>query len=295
MSRQVASGVLSAAVADAGTFTVSYPSGTSRGTFSLGVDPKLVIGNQVLSQPADIGLSYGATSVTVTNRTGATWASGAPFFFQFDIPGTANPETYLGVPISTLMHMRRLDLGAPVVGASNNIWTSAALTTAAGASVPTGALLVGGVCDLGCTGRNVIAAWTGTAVITITGKDIFGATVVEKSASGTSLTGKKAFKIVTSISVSADVTGLTVGTGNVLGLPARVPAAGNIVKEYEDGALATAGTFVAGLALDTESTATTADIRGTYVPNSTPDASKSFALLCALTDPLFLGQPQFAG
>lgn len=295
MSYKVVKGILSAAVADAGTFTVGYPTGFSRGDFSVGANAKLVIGDQTLSQPADIGLSYGASSVTVTNRTGATWASGARFYFQFDQAGDRNPVTLKGVEQFTRISLVRLNLGAPVVGASNNIWTSAAMTTASGANVPTGALLVGGICDLGCTGRNVIAAWTGTAVITITGKDIYGNTVVEKSASGTSLTGKKAFKTVTSISVSADVTGLTVGTGNVLGFPVRVPSAGHILKELEDGGAATAGTVVAGLTLDTESTATTADIRGTYVPNSTPDGSKAFALICSLNDPSFCGQPQFAG
>lgn len=295
MSYKVVQGILAAAVADAGTFAVSYPSGCSRGDFAYGINAKLVMKGQNLSQPADIGLSYGATSVTVTNRTGATWAAGSSFYFQFDQSGDRNPVTLNGVEQFTRISLARLNLGSPVVGASNNIWTSASLTAAAGASVPTGALLVGGVCDLGLTGRNVIAAWTGTAIITITGKDIYGNTVVEKSASGTSLTGVKAFKIVTSIAVSANVTGLTVGTGNVLGIPVRLPSAGHILKEIEDGAAATAGTVVAGLALDTESTATSADIRGTYVPNSTPDASKAFALICALPDPNFCGQPQYAG
>jgi len=39
------------------------------------------------------------------------------------------------------------------------------------------------------TGRNVVAAWTGTAVMTVTGLDMYGNVVVEASASGTSLTG----------------------------------------------------------------------------------------------------------
>lgn len=296
MSRQVVSGVLSGAVVDTGTFTITYPTGSTRGDFSLGVDHKLVLRGQVLSNPNDIGLSFGATSVTVTNRTGATWPAASTFAFQFDRVGLSN-TVYGGnnVEAYTPVHFARLNLGSPVVGAANSIWTSAALTAAAGASAPTGALLSGGVADLGATGRNVVAAWTGTSIITITGTDIYGNTMVEKSASGTSLTGVKAFKKVTSIQVSADVTGLTVGTGNVLGLPVRLPSAGHIIRELEDGATATAGTVVAALAMDTKCTATTADVRGTYVPNSTPDGSKAFALICMLPDPTFNGAPQYAG
>lgn len=296
MSRQVVNGVLSGAVVDTGTFTITYPTGTSRGDFSLGVGHKLVLRGQVLSNPADIGLSFGATSVTVTNRTGATFAAGSAYYFEFDRVGVNNIVYNANVEAYTPFHPARLNLGSPVAGAANSIWTSAALTTAAGATAPAGGSLVsGGVADLGCTGRNVVAAWTGTAVITITGVDIYGNVMVEKSASGTSLTGAKAFKKVTSIAVSADVTALTVGTGNVLGIPVRLPSAGHILRELEDGATATAGTVVAGLAIDTKSTATTADVRGTYVPNSTPDGSKAFALLCALPDPAFVGTPQFAG
>jgi hypothetical protein len=296
MSRQVVQGVLSGAVVDTGTFTVTYPTGTTRGDFSLGVSHKLVMRGQVLSNPADIGLSFGATSVTVTNRTGATFTAGSSYYFEFDKVGSSNPIVTSGVESYQPMHLVRLNLGSPAVGAANSIWTSAALTTAAGATAPAGGALVsGGVADLGTTGRNVIAAWTGTAVITITGTDIYGNAMVEKSASGTSLTGAKAFKRVTSIAVSADVTALTVGTGNVLGVPVRLPSAGHILKELEDGATASAGTVVGALALDTKSTATSADIRGTYVPNSTPDASKAFALICALPDPAFVGAPQYAG
>lgn len=298
MSRATVLGILSAAVADAATFAVSYPTGMSRGDFSTGVDAKMVINGQVLSQPADLGLSYGASSVTVTNRTGATWAAGSDFIFQFDIPGTLNPVYITGKKAYTPVYAVDLNLGSPITADADGIFASASLTLAAGAisgTALTGAITSGGVCDLGCTGRNVVAAWTGTAILTVTGVDYYGNVVVEKSASGTSLTGVKAFKTITSIAVSANVTGLTVGTGDVLGFPVRVPAAGRIIKELEDGAAATAGTVVGGLALDTESTATSADVRGTYDPNSACDGSKGFIVTCLLPSPEFLGQPQYAG
>src|SRR5690606_6346890 len=95
--------------------------------------------------------------------------------------------------------------------------------------------------------RNVVAAWTGTAVCTVTGKDEYGETVVESSGSGTSMTGKKALKKVTDVSFSAAVTSATVGTGDVLGLPVFLPDSVYVLAELEDGAAASPGTIVAGV------------------------------------------------
>lgn len=71
-------------------------------------------------------------------------------------------------------------------------------------------------------------------MLTVTGEDEYGDIVVEASGSGTSFTGKKAFKKITSIAVSTNVTGLTVGTGDVLGLPAYVAYAGQVLAELQD-------------------------------------------------------------
>lgn len=294
MGRKTVSGTLGASVADAGTFTVDYPDGTSRGNFSLGTGHKLSINQNILSTPADIGLSFGATAVTVTNRTGGALAAGSKYIFEFDGVGSQNPVVVDGVEAYTPLSRVLLNLGSPIAADADGICASQAITAAAGGTI-NGALASGGAADLGCTGRNVVAAWTTAAVMTVTGTDIYGDALVESSASGTSFTGKKAFKTVTAVSVSTDVTGATVGTGDVLGLPVRVPAAANVSREMEDGATATAGTFVAGLALNTESTATTADVRGTYDPNSACDGSKAFALIVDLLDPAFTGNPQYAG
>jgi hypothetical protein len=118
--------------------------------------------------------------------------------------------------------------------------------------------------------------------------------LVESSASGTSFTGKKAFKTVTRIAVSADVTAATVGTGDVLGLPAFLGQTGYVLKELQDGAAATAGTLVAGIQTAAGSTATTGDVLGTYDPNAACDGSKSFQLVVVMPD-TYAGIPQFAG
>lgn len=252
--------------------------------------------------PASLDLEFnailqtlGMAVLTVTNSGTSTWPAGTNFIFQFDESGIANIVTRNNVRLYEPVCLALVDLGSPIAGAANSIATSQAITLVGAGATINGALAASGVADLGLTGRNVVAAWTGTAVMTVTGKDIFGNTLVESSASGTSFTGKKAFKTVTSVKVSADVTGATVGTGNVLGLPVRLPAAGNIIRELENGATITAGTTVGALASSTPSSATSADVRGTYVPNSTPDGSKGFQLICALPDPAFAGEAQFAG
>jgi hypothetical protein len=127
----------------------------------------------------------------------------------------------------------------------------------------------------------------------VTGTDEYGNVLVESSASGTSLTGNKAFKTITGISVSADVTGLTVGTGTKLGLPAFLADTVDVLREILDGAAATAGTIVAGVIAT--ATATTGDVRGTYTPNSAPNGTRVYELIAALRNPAFKGAAQFAG
>ena len=213
---------------------------------------------------------------------------------QFGIPGADTyRDDWLNVNGVTRFRLARISLGSPAAAASNNVCTSQAITAAAGGTL-NGALVSGGVATFDVP-RNVVAAWTTSAVLTVTGTDVYGNVLKESSASGTSFTGKKAFKTVTSIAVSADVTGATVGTGTVLGLPVYLPSAGLVLRELEDGATATAGTIVGGLSPATVSTATTADVRGTYAPNSSPDGVKAFDLVAALTDFSFTGNPQYAG
>lgn len=299
MTVSVVRGVLSASVATGGTFTVGYPTGKTRGDFSLGVLSRLSAIGKVFSAPEDMTLSFGTTSVTVTYNGATTLPSGTAFSFQFDNGVTANDvtEPVSGQTIFSPARIGIVNLGSPGVAAANNILLSAAVTAAVGtATALTGALVSGGIAVMDArTGRNVVAAWTGTSVLTVRGFDMYGKPITESSASGTSMTGAKAFAKVTSIQFSADVTGCTVGTGNVIGLPVHMPNAVSILKESLNGAAATAGTVVVALPLSTKATATSADTRGTYTPNSAPDGSKAYTLLVALPTPEFLGSAHYAG
>lgn len=250
-NHKIVTGTLGSAVADAGTFTVSYPARTSpesgttdAGTFYQGTWHTMVMNQASMVAPDDFTLTFGTSSITVTNRSGASWPAGAAYTLQIEEPGK---KVYIDVDGtgSRMAAMVRSDaflvnLGAPDVADADGYCVSQDLTSAgvfsssvtAAAAIAAAALA--GTADVP---RNVVAAWTGTAILTVTGTDAYGNTIVEKSGSGTSLTGKKAFKTVTGISSSANITALTVGTGDVLGLPVFLVGRQHVLAEIIDGTL----------------------------------------------------------
>lgn len=284
---------LASAVATNGTFTVAYPSNTNAGTFYGAKLHKLWVNQTLFSSPDQFTLAFGAASITVTYKGSTTLAAGSKVGLQLDILGAGDPpKTDLGSGHNTsLLTNVLVNLGAPITADADGVCASQAITAVGGGSI-NGALASSGVATFDVP-RNVVGAWTGTAVMTVTGKDEYGNTVRESSASGSAMTGKKAFKTVTSVTVSADVTAATVGHGDVLGLPIFLPLKGMVVAEIQDGANATAGTAVAGD--NSAATATTGDVRGTYDPNAAADGSKVFQLIVTVPDPSDLGRAQYAG
>jgi hypothetical protein len=162
------------------------------------------------------------------------------------------------------------------------------------AALINGALASGGVATF-ATPRNVVAAWTNTAILTITGTDEYGAVLIETTASGTSHTGKKAFKTITSVVPNANITGATVGEGVVIGLPHRVDENGLLAARL-DGAIDVA-TFVE--ADTTTATGTTGDIRGTVSFSAAPNGTRKFAVFYKIagvsTKALAYGVSQYTG
>ncbi len=235
---------LSADIADAGTFTVGYPTGFSDGQFENAAGTYIMFNGKKLLQPADIGLSFGDTSVTVTNRTGGVLPAGQLGHIQYATLGkqvkqfgssNINPSVarVRAVELPGLL----IDLGAPVTADADGVCASQSITAG------TAALLNGALLNTQGTGmvfdvpRNVVATWTTTSVMIVIGKDEYGNVMEERSASATSLTGKKAFKSITSVNTTVSVTSATVGTGDVLGLPVRIPAEINVLEERENGAV----------------------------------------------------------
>ena len=174
----------------------------------------------------------------------------------------------------------RVDFGMPSVADVDLIVDEVALTSGA---AHTGTLLV---TDLitntssykgAAFGRNVTitSGAACTRVATITGFDYLGQKITETITfnGAATVSGKKAFARILSVSISseANTPTVSVGSGDVLGLPyASVRA----LSEEADGALvSTVGTLVGPVLTDPQ-TATTGDPRGTFDPQTTIDGSK---------------------
>lgn len=193
-----------------------------------------------------------------------------------------------------------LHLGSPIIADADGLGASQTVTGAGTAFVLDGALAgspdADGVVTLDVP-RGINAAWTNTAVLTIRGYDQYGALVVETSASGTSHTGKKAFKKIISVKTSATITSATVGTNDVLGLP-YAPVIGGFLSGIANENTADAGTYVAPDRTD-PATGTTGNVRGTYDPAGTLDGSLKVAVRVALqngpNDSDLFGVAQYSG
>lgn len=299
MSFDIVETQLSADVADGATFTVGYPTNRDSGDYTGGTN-NLIESTTYgrLDDPSDISFAFGAT-ITITNNTGQTLLQGTDITVQLDRIGAdddiaaelslANPDKMSFMPLV------QINLGAPIASDGNGYVETQNLTSAGVFSVDvTAAAAIAAAALVGTAdkARNVVAAWTGTAVLTVTGEDEYGNDMSESSASGTSMTGKKAFKVITDVSASADITALTVGTSKVFGLPMFLTQIGQVMEELEDGVAATGGTIVAGV--QAVATATTGDVRGTVAPNSAPNGSKSFQIIAVLADPSGKGADQYS-
>ena len=190
-----------------------------------------------------------------------------------------------------------------VAGSANTIATVQSLVAPALTATLNGASVAAGIAVLTPARRVIVTSSADdsgiTFTITGTARAEMGSVTFSETITGANTgiaSGKKAFASVTTTPTKSGSAAGTVkiGTGDVLGLPVFLPgtAAAFILKELQDGAVATAGTAVAGVTTAGGSTATTGDVRGTYDPNAACDGSKVFELILALPDPQFLGMPQ---
>lgn len=304
---EVVQGTLAANVADAGTFVVSYPAGTDAGTFKGGLRHQIMVGqNGPYSAPDDLALTFGTASITVTNNSETTWLAGAAFYLSLERPGVSTVKATGGGGLPNHTTVKRVapcqviqvNIGAPDVADVDGVSVSQAVAAPGNLTI-TGALATGGVATFDVP-RGIVIDGTDAAdttqTLTIYGTDEYGEAVVETIASNgtTAVNGKKAFKTVTRVAASAAYAGsVFVGSSDVLGLPFFLADGDLVIKEMDDDAAVTNGTFVAGVL--SEATATTGDVRGTYDPNSATDGSKVFRLWILTADPGYMGATQYAG
>lgn len=320
------SGVLASDVANGGTVAVSLPtasSGQSLANFqanfpvtggdflngfnhrlSLGASANGIGGGDVLTSPQQFGITLAATTATLTNRSGTTWKAGTGFRLQLEMQGFRyyqdNDPNFSRKLIKAVdTPLLTINLGMPAALSANSIATAQAVAGAGNLTL-NGASVVGGVGFLDVPrSLSIVSTNAGdtTQVATVYGLDLYGAPLRENITFNgtTTVQGNKTFASVSRVAISAVMTGnAAVGHGNKLGLPVFLPSAGFIIRELQDGVSATAGTPVAGLSA-TGSTATSADVRGTYAPNTAPDGTKTYQLIVATPAAGNLGAPQFNG
>jgi hypothetical protein len=247
------------------------------------------VGNRAATFTA--GIAAGATSGTLSASWGGatglwpiTFSDGevltgkflngntAVTFYPASPPATGGSYGALTGPVNAVTSAITVGGQPPVVGVANFYSVSAAIGSGATA------VLAATTPDVP---RNVVGAWTGTAIATVVGTDYWGQTQSEVSASGTTLATKKAFASITSITMSAAVTAATFGTGNVLGLPFRIVSGDFFAPVFADAA--DAGTVV--LTDNTNpATSSTGDVRGTYTPGGTLNGSSFLAALIKVSD-----------
>jgi hypothetical protein len=286
---------IASTVGGGASFSVNYPTNKGPEDYAGGrahlIDSRS--NRQIAAARGEFSVALGATTFTITLNTNMVYSAGEVIFINLD-QAELDPNERIVLADNTRMtqmQVIKIDLGTPTATAANNVVLSQNCTAATGlATGINGALAAAGVATLDVP-RNVVAAWTNTAVVTITGTDQYGRVLRQSSASGTSLASTKAFRTITGVSTSADITGLTVGTGKVLGLPVFLGAAADVISEYQDGAVPTAGTTVAGATAT--ATALTGDVRGTYAPNGTPNGALRFEVLVAVRSTDYLGVTQF--
>lgn len=89
---------LTADVANAGTFTVPYPAGSTQASLTGTTGGQMAtaagdVYNQAASGAGTVAFAFGASNITVTNNTGVTLVSGTRLFFGLgrnDINGSYN-------------------------------------------------------------------------------------------------------------------------------------------------------------------------------------------------------------
>lgn len=231
----------SAAVASAGTIEFAYPAGRSAGNYA-GFGHKAELHglmNSISQDAGDFSLAF-TTVITLTYNGSTSIPAGSLVSLQVNMAGQDDGMQYVA-PLQkrmTAAPVYRIDLGTPKAIDDNAIAESQSV--GAGASFVLDGVqsdLYSGVNVKLDVPRALTAGWTTTSILTITGKDEYGDVIVEKSASGTSHTGKKAFAEITSISSSAAITSAKVGISDVLGLPVYVEKAYQIVGELVDNVL----------------------------------------------------------
>ncbi len=200
---------------------------------------------------------------------------------------TANGYPVLSVGQIATYSVTPAAISATNIATSQSISGATAAVLTAGTGVTSTTLFTNTVLSLDVP-RNVRITSAGDdsgITFAVVGYDVYNKVVRETitGANAGVASGKKAFKYIRSItSYGSTAAAITIGVGDVLGLPFRIADINNVVKVSWASALADdASTVVA--AVDSTATATTGDVRGTIVPSSATNATRKL-IVYALVD-----------
>lgn len=315
--------VASAAIATNGTTTFSYPTrpysmgasdittlGDFRGTYGHVAFIESMQSN--IASPKDFTLTFGNSNITFTWLGTQTIPVGSliridlhtigqdkqsPYGLVFagttgDAASQANSGPAYQLGISTKVQTAGpmwINFGCPVTASTTSV-----LATTAVADTVLHTLTTPFVFDVPRNAQVVSSTTDTTQTITIRGLDDYGVAMSETLTlnGATPVLGNKAFAQINSYQASIAMAGnLSIGSGTKLGVPVFVPAAGASLKDMLNGATATAGTWVAGVT--STPSATTGDVRGTYVPNTAPSTNtNTYESIVAIPDATYLGATQ---
>jgi hypothetical protein len=124
-----------------------------------------------------------------------------------------------------------------------------------------------------------------TQTATFTGTDTYGIALVETmTLNGTNaVLGLKAFKTVSRVAMSASTVGnVSAGSGDKFGVPYRINKFGSMQAFWD--ATWNSGSGTTTLAVTSTATATTGDVRGTYLPATASDGTRTLALWVYMDD-----------
>lgn len=112
----------------------------------------------------------------------------------------------------------------------------------------------------------------------VSGYDVYGYPMSERitGSNATVASGAKAFKYIASVVPAGTLSGsaITIGTGDVIGLPIRSDYFGECFVNYPDGTVITATTGYTAAVTTSPATTTTGDVRGTYALQTASDGSR---------------------
>jgi hypothetical protein len=318
MGFRISQVVTSAAVASAGTIAFSFPAGTTMGHFNLNTSAhKLYVEghNSQYNFLDDFTISFATAAATVTYNGSTPIPANTKVLLMLEMSGQNDQRQMLdgaeinGYPgqvnsvsaaIAGGSTSQPIGVRSPILiarfGSPSTISTTAVLSAATLTVTTLQTLATRVVFDV-ARAVQIVAGTAGdtTQVVTIRGFDMYGAAMSEAiTANGTTpVFGKKAFKEVTSYQTSlAFTTTLSIGNSKIIGIPWFLPGSAYVLKEIQDGAVASAGTFVAGVSV--KQTSTSGDPRGTWTPAATLNGTIALELALITPDPTYMGGTQYS-